>query len=86
VDVTLVATARRLASDLLALSAVAAELADEAVWLQTRDAPAQDVADALGVTLAAVRKAIQQHNRRQKGLPARTESDKRSRTRRAVGI
>jgi hypothetical protein len=59
-------TARRLASDLSAMSATAAALADEAVWEMTRDMPAKDVAAALGVSEAAVRKAVQQHNRRQR--------------------
>lgn len=57
-------TARRLATELSRMSAVAAELADEAVWRATRAEPAKDVAKALGVSEAAVRKAIQQHNRR----------------------
>jgi len=67
-DVTLAATARRLADDLSRLSQVAATLADEAVWLASRTARAKDVAEALGVSEPTVRKAIQQHNRRRKRL------------------
>lgn len=70
-DVTVAATARRLAGELSQMAARAAELADAAVWQATRGAMAQDVATALGVSEAAVRKAIQQHNRRQAGRPKR---------------
>lgn len=66
IDVTRAATARKLASDLSALSALAAALADEAVYEATRQEPAKAVAAALGVSEAAVRKAVQQHNRRRK--------------------
>lgn len=66
-DVTRIVAARRLAEDLSRLSAVAAALADEAVWVLTRHEPAKDVAAALGVSEPAVRKAIQQHNKRRKG-------------------
>lgn len=83
-DVTLARTARQLASQLHALSAVAAELADEAVWLMTRESSAEQVAEALGVSVPAIRKAIQQRNRRQAGLTVRTESDKRRRARQAI--
>jgi hypothetical protein len=69
VDATRAQVARRLAAELSKLSAVASALADEAVWELTRDTRAQDVAEALGLTEAAVRKAIQQHNRRRSGLP-----------------
>jgi hypothetical protein len=65
-DVSRAATARKLATDLSAMAALAAALADEAVWELTRDRPAKDVAAALGVSEAAVRKAVQQHNRRQR--------------------
>lgn len=58
-------TARRLAEELSRMAALAAEIADEAVWRATRSEPAKDVAKELGVSEAAVRKAIQQHNRRQ---------------------
>ncbi len=68
-DVTRALTARRLASELSRLSAAASALADAEVWELTRGVRAQDVAGALGLTEAAVRKAIQQHNRRQEGLP-----------------
>lgn len=61
------ATARKLAADLSNMAALAAELADEAVWQATRSEPAREVARALGVSEAAVRKAIQQHNRRVAG-------------------
>jgi len=63
-DVTRVVTARRLATDLSRMAALAAELADEAVWDATRGETAKTVATALGVSEAAVRKAVQQHNRR----------------------
>ena len=63
-DVTRALTARRLAVELSEMASLAAELADEAVWHATRSEPAKDVAKALGVSEAAVRKAIQQHNRR----------------------
>ena len=63
-DVTRAATARRLAADLNALSALAAALADEAVYELTRAEPARDVARARGVSEAAVRKAIRLHNAR----------------------
>ncbi len=46
------------------MAALAAEIADEAVWRATRSEPAKDVAKELGVSEAAVRKAIQQYNRR----------------------
>jgi len=72
-------TARRLAADLSQAAADAAELADEAVWRATRDESAEAVARALGVSIAAVRKAIQQHNRRQEGRPASAETDRRIR-------
>lgn len=61
------------------MAALAAELADAAVWEATRArGAARDVARALGVSEAAVRKAIQQHNRRTSGrlsVDVRTESD-----------
>lgn len=63
-DVYRAATARELASKLSDMAALAAALADEAVWHATRSETAKDVAKALGVSEAAVRKAIQQHNRR----------------------
>ncbi len=53
------------------MAALAAELADEAVWRATRSETAPEVARALGVSEAAVRKAVQQHNRRARGLPGR---------------
>ena len=77
------AAARRIAEDLSRAAAAAAELADAAVWQATRHAPGPTVAQALGVSLAAVRKAVQQHNRRQKGLPASAESDRRRRANQA---
>lgn len=61
------ASARRLADDLSRMSKVAAALADEAVWMLSRGEKAKDVAAALGVSEAAVRKAIQQHNQRRTG-------------------
>ena len=67
-DVTRAATARKLAGDLSEMAALAAALADEAVWDLTRAAPAADVATALGISVAAVRKAVQAHNRQLKGL------------------
>ena len=63
-DVSRAATARRLAEQLSNMAALAAELANEAVWHATRSEPATAVAKALGVSLPTVRKAIQQHNRR----------------------
>jgi hypothetical protein len=71
-DVTRAATARRLADELMRLAIVAAALADAEVWELTRErGSARRVAAALGVTEASVRKAVQQHNRRQKGLSVR---------------
>lgn len=64
-DVARAITARQLAADLNRLSAVAAALADAAVFELTRDASHADVAKALGVGLPTVRKAIRQHNARQ---------------------
>lgn len=64
VDVTRAKTARKLASDLSAMAALAAALADEAVYELTRSAPAKEVAVALGVSEPAVRKAVQLHNKR----------------------
>lgn len=63
-DVSSAATARRLAEDLSRMASLAAELADEAVWRLTRSETAKDVGRALGVSEAAVRKAVQNHNRR----------------------
>jgi prophage antirepressor-like protein len=83
VDVTLAATARRLADELSRLSQVAAALADEAVWLASRTERARDVAAALGVSEPTVRKAIQQHNRRRKQLTEGTETDSMNSTSRA---
>jgi len=75
-DLTRAATARKLAGDLSRMASLAAELADEAVWEATRTrGTAKDVAAALGVSEATVRKAIQQHNRRVNALTERTESD-----------
>lgn len=74
-DVTRAATARKLAGDLSEMAALAAALADEAVWDLTRSASAADVAKALGVSVATVRKAVQVHNRRRSGLTGRTDSD-----------
>lgn len=65
-DVTRAATARRLATELSNMASLAAQLADEAVWDLTRQESAKVVADALGVSEAAVRKAVQQHNRRRR--------------------
>jgi len=64
-DVTLAATARRLAEDLSRMAATAAAVADGAVWLASRDDKAKDVAEALGVSEPAIRKAIRRHNGRQ---------------------
>ena len=63
-DVSRIVTARRLAEDLSRMAATAAELADAEVWLATRAEQARDVAEALGVTEATVRKAVRQHNAR----------------------
>lgn len=71
-DVSRAQTARRLASDLSAMAALASALADAAVYDLTRDATHADVARALGVGLPAVRKAIQLHNKR---LTVGTDSD-----------
>lgn len=71
-DVARAVTARRLAVELSRMAALAAELADEAVWQVTRAERAVDVARALGVSEAAVRKAIRQHNHR---MSERTDSD-----------
>ena len=75
-DVTRAATARELAVELQRMAALAAELADEAVWRLTRAETAKDVAKALGVSEAAVRKAIQQYGRRVQGLPAMAPSER----------
>lgn len=64
VDVTRAKTARQLAVELSKMASLAAALADEAVWHATRAETAKDVAKALGVSEAAVRKAIRQHNQR----------------------
>lgn len=64
VDLTRVKTARRLATELTLLAALAAELADEAVWLATRGESAETVAKALGVSVPTVRKAVRLHNAR----------------------
>lgn len=81
-DVARAATARRLAEELSRMAALAAELADEAVWHATRSEPAKDVGRALGVSEAAVRKAIRQHNRR---VSERTDSDTGNRVNGAIG-
>lgn len=70
-DLTIATSARNLAGELSQMAHRAAELADAAVWQATRSAAAKDVAEALGVSEAAVRKAVQQHNRRIAGLPAK---------------
>ncbi len=62
-----------------------AAVGDEAVWLATRTASRREVAQALGVSEAAVGKAVRLHNARQVGskgpLSEGAESD---RTRRAT--
>jgi hypothetical protein len=63
-DVTRALTARRLASELSGMAALAAAIADAEVWSLTREHQADEVAEALGVSLPAVRKAIQVHNKR----------------------
>jgi len=75
VDVTRAVTARKLATELSNMAALAAQLADEAVWELTRVETHADVAEALGVSLPTVRKAIQVHNRR-RALTERTDSGK----------
>lgn len=79
-NVTRASTARRLAADLSNMAALAAALADEAVWQLTRHEKAKDVAAALGVSEPAIRKAVQQHNKRvaaagELSVDVRTESD-----------
>lgn len=83
-DVSRAETARELAGELSRLAALAAALADEAVWHLTRSETAKDVANALGVSEAAVRKAIQQHNRRLQGLPGQAPSERLRRGKRAI--
>lgn len=83
-DVTRAVTARKLAEDLARMAALAAALADEAVWHLTRLETAKDVAKALGVSEAAVRKAIQQHNRRVQGLPGQAPSERRRRGKQTI--
>lgn len=57
--------ARRLAEDISALSERASAIADEVIWQATRERGSTEaVAKELGVSLAAVRKAVQQRNRR----------------------
>lgn len=63
-DVTRALTARRLARDLSNMSALASALADAAVWELTREHPAVDVAEAMGVGLPTVRKAVSLYNKR----------------------
>jgi DNA-directed RNA polymerase specialized sigma24 family protein len=84
---TLVALARRLAEDISALSERASAIADEVVWQATRErGSAEAVAKELGVSLAAVRKAVQQRNRRlAKPLTEGTETDTTKRTSRPKG-
>lgn len=74
--------ARRLSDEALA---VLAAVGDEAVWLATREATRREVAQELGVTEAAVGKAVRQHNARQRALTVRTESDTKKRASRAKG-
>jgi hypothetical protein len=80
VDVSHALAARQLAADLSRLSAVASALADQTVYELTRGTRAQDVAQALGLSEAAVRKAVQQHNRRVVGLTPKRPKPKVSRT------
>lgn len=80
-DVTHVVTARKLAAGLSGMAALASALADEAVWEATRTRSAKEVATVLGVSVAAVRKAVQQHNqRRRAALADRTDSGARKPT------
>jgi hypothetical protein len=65
--------------------ATLAAVGDEAVWLATRVATRRDVARELGVTEAAVGKAVRLHNKRRKALTEGTESDTAKRASRAKG-
>lgn len=74
--------ARQLSDEAMATLAA---VGDEAVWLATRTAKRREVAQALGVTEAAVGKAVRQHNARQKALTESTESGTPKRASRAKG-
>lgn len=77
-DITRAVVARRLAGELSSMAALAAALADEAVYELTRSAPAKEVAAALGVSEPAVRKAVRLHNAR-RALTEGTDSDMQKR-------
>lgn len=74
----------RLARELsdVAMGTLAA-IADEEVWRLTRDASRREVAQVLGVSEAAIGKAVRQHNARQKAATRSTETDRPKRVRRA---
>lgn len=56
--------------------ATLAAVGDEAVWRATRRASRREVAAELGVSMAAVGKAIRLHNARQNALTVGAESDR----------
>jgi hypothetical protein len=56
--------------------AVLAAVGDEAVWQMTRFDLRREVAEYLGVSEAAIGKAVRRHNAREKALPVRTETDR----------
>ena len=86
-DLSLVHIARRLAVEINELSERAAAIADEVIWQATRErGSAEAVAQELGVSLASVRKAVQQRNNRlKKALTEGTESDTTKRAPRTKG-
>lgn len=63
-DVTYALSARKMAGELWTIAATAAELADAEVYRLTRQATHAEVAEALGVSRAAVNKAVWQYNKR----------------------
>jgi len=59
------------------------DVGDEAVWQATRTTKRRDVAAMLGVSEAAIGKAVSRHNTRQKALTEGTETDTPKRASRA---
>jgi len=74
VDVSLIQQTRALAGELSRLAAAVAAEADAAVYQATRDHSAAEVAEALGVSVPTVRKAVRQHGERQ--LPFELAAEK----------
>ncbi len=62
-DADSVAVTRWLA-DNKASGPIVSAYADQRVWLLTRDAPAKAVAEALGMSITQVSRAVQRHNLR----------------------